>query len=269
MELAHVLKYFKGNSYHFRPVLHYFRRYWKLVVSNFCYTLGLFGHNFVFWTHPMHMTVANTYVCNQTYDMATCIAMFTNISATTLFISRLEMFFHERYADYMEAVIGGKLDNIEKSKNRMFRSMSIQMLSLVRLQFGISVVIFLLANIVLPVMGCSGMTMQIYPLMAVGYFIGFLFYSNLLFLYYFNDLTGAAVSSLIFAGGAIIGSVFSMKLTVIWYGLGFTLAAFAAYSYSYFRLRWLEKHLDDFIFCRGSIMEKGEGEKPSAMVYSR
>jgi len=181
----------------------------------------------------------------------------------------VEMHFHEHYADYMNAVIGGKLDTIEKAKNRMFRTLANQLLSLVRLQFCVTIVIFLVANIVLPVMGCSGVTMQIYPLMAVGYFMSFLYYSLMLYLYYFNDLTGAAVSSVIFALVTVIGSFAAMQLPVIWYGLGFTMASLAAFTYSYFRLRWIEKRLDRFIFCRGSIIDKGVGEKPSPLVFSR
>lgn len=269
LQMSHALKYFKNSSHRFRPVARTFKRYWKLVAANFLYTFGLFAHNFVFWTHPWRMIVVNSYVCNQPYDMATCIAMFTNISATTFFISKVEMHFHEHYADYMNAVIGGKLDTIEKAKNRMFRTLSNQLLTLVRLQFCVSIVIFLLANIFLPILGCSGITMQIYSLMAVGYFMSFLYYSLMLYLYYFNDLSGAAVSALIFAGVTVIGSFFSMQLPVIWYGLGFTVASLAAFSYSYFRLRWIEKRLDHFIFCRGSIMEKGSGKKPPSLVFSR
>lgn len=269
LQMSHALKYFKNSSHRFRPVARTFKRYWKLVAANFLYTFGLFAHNFVFWTHPWRMIIVNSYVCNQPYDMATCIAMFTNISATTFFISKVEMHFHEHYADYMNAVIGGKLDTIEKAKNRMFRTLSNQLLTLVRLQFCVSIVIFLLANIFLPILGCSGITMQIYSLMAVGYFMSFLYYSLMLYLYYFNDLSGAAISALIFAGVTVIGSFISMHLPVIWYGLGFTLASLAAFSYSYFRLRWIEKRLDHFIFCRGSIMEKGAGKKPSSLVFSR
>lgn len=269
LQMSNALKYFKNSSYRYRPVAKTFRRYWKLVAANFLYTFGLFAHNFVFWTHPWRMVIVDSYICNQPYDMATCIAMFTNISASTFFISRVEMHFHERYADYMNAVIGGKLDTIDKAKNRMFRTLSNQLLSLVRLQFCVSIVIFLLANIFLPVMGCSGLTMQIYPLMAVGYFMSFLYYSLMLYLYYFNDLTGAAMSALIFAAVSFFGSIIAMKLPVLWYGSGFTLASLAAFTYAYFRLRWIEKHLDNFIFCRGAILDKGEGPKPSALVFSR
>ena len=57
----------------------YYRIYWKLIASNFLYALGLFAHNFVFWTRPGHV-VADTFVCNQPYDMASFLAVITNIS---------------------------------------------------------------------------------------------------------------------------------------------------------------------------------------------
>ena len=79
-----------------------------MVVTNFLYILGLYVHNFVFWTTDLHMIVVKSFVCVTTYDMATCLAMFTNISASVIFISRVEMYFHDRYKAYSEAVIGGR-----------------------------------------------------------------------------------------------------------------------------------------------------------------
>ena len=58
------------------------------------------------------MILADTYVCNQPYDMATCIAMFTNLSASVIFIAYVEMHFHEKYQNYTEAVLGGWLKDI-------------------------------------------------------------------------------------------------------------------------------------------------------------
>ena len=43
------------------------------------------------------MVVRKSFVSMTTYDMATCLEMFTNISASVIFISRVEMHFHERY----------------------------------------------------------------------------------------------------------------------------------------------------------------------------
>jgi uncharacterized membrane protein len=268
LELSNVLRYFPKNSHNYREVLYYYRIYWKLIGSNFLYTLGLFAHNFVFWAQPWHLVVRNTYVCNQPYDMASCLAMFSNISASVLFISRVEMHFHERYQDYTQAVIGGKLDSIEEAKKRMFRGLSSQLFSLVHTQFIVSVIIYLIAVVTLPIMGFSGMIMEIYPQLAVGYFISYLMYSELLFLYYFDDLTGAMANGLIYAGVSLFGSIAASRLPVIWYGIGFTTASFLAFTFSYFRLRWIERNLDSHIFCRGTVLKQVSEDMPPSDVYN-
>jgi hypothetical protein len=55
----------------------------------------------------------------------------------------------------------------------------------------------------------------------------------------------------------------------MWYGLGLVLGAAAGYSIAFFRLRWMEKHLDRQVFCKGTILQRGKGDMPSAVVYSR
>ncbi|NLK74692.1 MAG: exopolysaccharide Pel transporter PelG [Clostridiales bacterium] len=268
LELANVLSYFSNNSRRYREVLHYYRLYWKLIAANFLYTLGLFIHNFVYWAQPWHLLVHDTYISNQAYDMASFLAMITNISASILFITKVEMHFHDRYKDYTEAVIGGKLDSIEKAKNRMFRGLSSQIMSLAHVQFIISVIIFLLAIIILPIIGFSGLIMEIYPQLAVGYFISFLMYSELLFLYYFDDLNGAFINGLIYTGVSLIGSIIASKLPAIWYGAGFTVASFLAFTCSYFRLRWIERNLDKHVFCRGRVLKEIRDNMPEADVYN-
>ena len=78
LENALIKRYFRKNSNRYKPVLAYFKKYWQLVVTNFLYILGLYIHNFVFWKTDMKMVVVNSFVCNQPYDMASCLAMFTN-----------------------------------------------------------------------------------------------------------------------------------------------------------------------------------------------
>ncbi len=118
--------------------------------------------------------------------MASCLAMFTNISATIIFIARVEMNFHEKNINCTrEAVIGGKGADIDNAKKRMFRQLSSELMTLARLQFIISVVVYLICVILLPGEGFSGMTLKIYPSLAVGYFILFLMYAEIIFLYYF------------------------------------------------------------------------------------
>ena len=86
------------------------------------------------------------------------------IFASVIFISRVEMYFHDRYKAYSEAVIGGRGADIAITKKRMFRTLSEELMSLARVQFIITLVIFSgLCMIFLPQFGFGGMTLRIYP----------------------------------------------------------------------------------------------------------
>ncbi|MBR6151357.1 MAG: exopolysaccharide Pel transporter PelG [Lachnospiraceae bacterium] len=269
MEMATIRRYFQRNNNSYKKVLGYFKRYWKLIAINFCYTLGLYIHNFVFWNTKLQMVVVKSFIMAPTYDVATCIAMFTNISATVIFIARIEMYFHERYKAYSEAVTGGRWMDVQNTKNRMFRQLSTELMNLVRLQFIISVVIFLLMLIFLPRFGFAGLVLQIYPSLAAGYFILFVMYSEIILLYYYNDLNGAVITSAIFCLVTFLVSIFATHLPAIWYGLGVIVGSFTGFIIAYLRLRWVERHLDEHIFCRGVLFPTKLSKKPPALVYDR
>ncbi len=269
LEFATIKRYFRGNSNRYKNVLAYFKNSWQLVAANFFYTVGLFIHNFVFWTSDMRIVVARSFVCNQPYDMATCLAMFTNISATIIFTTRVEMHFHEKYKAYSEAVIGGKAADIENAKQRMFRKLSSELMSLVRIQFIISVVAYLLCIVILPQIGFAGMIMRIYPCLAAGYFVLFLMYAEVLFLYYFKDMTGAVMTALSFCLATFLASMVALHFEEIWYGSGLLIGAFVGWTIAYMRLRWMEKHLTAFVFSQGTLVKQKKEKAPSSMVYCR
>lgn len=269
LEHALIKRYFVENSGHYKPVFSHFKRYWQLAAANFLYILGLYIHNFVFWTTDMRMTVAKSFVYNQSYDMASCLAMFTNISAAVIFTARVEMHFHGKYKLYSEAVIGGRRNDIENAKRRMFRQLTSELMTVARVQFTISVVLYLLCIVILPQKGFSGMTMMIYPSLAAGYFILCLMYASIIFLYYFNDLNGALVTAVTFCLVTFAGSVAATHLAVIWYGVGVTAGAFAGWCVAYIRLSWVERHMDAHIFCRGDLIPRAKGIKPPDKVYDR
>ena len=269
LENATIRRYFQRNSNQYRKVLFYFKKYWKLVVINSGYSLGLYVHNFVFWDSKLKMVISNTFVMAPSYDLATCLAMFTNISATVIFISRVEMHFHERYKTYSEAVTGGRWQDINNTKNRMFRQLSAELLNLVRLQFIVSVVVYLVFLVFLPRFGFAGLPLIIYPCVAAGYFILFVMYAAIIFLYYFNDLNGAMLTSLSFCLITFLISFFSRSLPEIWYGLGVVIGSVVGFIAAYGRLRWVERHLDEHIFCRGILFPVKKAKRPPSRVYKK
>ena len=220
LEWSKIHQFFPDNSEEYRRVFEYFHKYWHLILINFLYILGLFIHNFVFWGTDMAMHLVRTFVCNQPYDMATCLAMFTNISASVIFISRVEMYFHERYRAYADAVFGGRGIDIRNTKKRMFRQLGSELMTLVRLQFIVSVIVYLIFVIFLPGRGYAGLVMRIYPMVAAGYFVLFLMYAEIIFLYYFEDLNGALITAVCFCMGTFLFSLIAVNLSHIFYGTG-------------------------------------------------
>lgn len=269
LEFALLKRYFLKQSRTFWPVFRYMGQNWKLILANFLYILGLYTHNFVFWTTDINKTVVNTFVSADPYDMASFLALITSISTSIIFIVRVEMYFHGRYRDYSEAVIGGRGRDIKKAQVRMFRQLSGELVELVRVQFIISVVVFLVFLVFLPQFGFSGLIMQIYPCLAAGYFAMFMMYAAIIFMYYFNDLTGALMTSFLFWLATLTGSIAATYLPTIWYGIGLMFGALVAWTYVYFRLRWVERNLDVHIFCKGRLIAATKGRMPSAKVYDR
>lgn len=179
------------------------------------------------------------------------------------------MYFHDRYKAYSEAVIGGRGSDIAITKKRMFRTLSEELMSLARVQFIITLVIFLFCMILLPQIGFGGMTMRIYPCLAAGYFILFLMYAEIIFLYYFNDMKGCVLTALVFCLVTMAGSLIASEGSEIWYGAGVVAGSFAGWTMAYSRLRWMEKHLDIHIFCNGHLLKKKKGDCPSPKVFDR
>lgn len=269
LEFGLLKGYFVQNSRNYKAVLSYFGKYWKLIVANFAYTLGLYVHNFVFWTSDLRIIVVKSFYMCEPYDMATYIALLTNISSTVILITNLEMRFHDRYKDYSEAVIGGKLNDIVRAQNRMFRQLMSEVMGLVRTQFIITIVLFLACIVILPLVGFSGLIMQIYPVLAAAYFVIFLLYGSIVFLYYFNDLTGAVLVGGSFCILNLILSVYCKPFVPALFGLGCFIAACVSWTIGFFRLRWVEKNIDRHIFCTGNIMKRGNGTKPTQVVYKK
>ena len=157
--------------------------------------------------------------------------------------------------------------DIRNAQKRMFRQLAAELMNLVRIQFIISICIFLICVVMLPQYGFSGLVMQIYPFLAAGYFILFLMYSAIIFLHYYNDLAGALITSIVFVVVTLGVSLYAASLSETWYGIGVVAGSLLAWGVAYFRLRWVERHLDEHIFCRGTLIEYASGDKLSSKVY--
>ena len=268
LEYALVRSMYTGNSRKYGKVLRYIKQNRVLIVSNLLYTLGLFVHNFVYWTGSLSVTVAGCYVYAPTYDKASCIAMYTNIMASVLFVMQVQAHFTERFKAYSAAVRTGRMVDIDIAKSRMFRMMNYIITSVVKLQFITSVGLFLLFMVVLPGMGFYGLSLDIYPCLAAGYFVVYMMYALLMFLNYYEDTRGALYTSLTFFTLTLLGSIGTMLfLPYAWQGLGLFLGGLGSWAVAFFRINWVRKHFNALVFCRGELIAQKQEPLPSNQAY--
>ncbi len=269
LEFSYMKKYFFENSRKYSDSLSYFRLHKHIWSSHFFYVLGLYIHNFVFWFHPSRLLVAKSYISMQSYDMASFLAMFTNISTLILFTVMVETKFHSKYQRYNEAVIGKTWSEIEMHKNYMFKLLVQQLSYIVSIQFIITGIIYLIAMFVFPRIGFSGSILLIYPSLVAAFMPIYLMYSNTIFMAYFDDNKGANLTSIIFFLAVLVGSLVSLNFKIEYYGMGAFFGAFVGWTFSFFRLQWLEHNFDQHIFGRVNLIQKQKGLEPSRLVYRR
>jgi len=269
LQLAYIRYFFPEGNGSYGKCLSYFKYNKLLFWGTALYTLGIYVHNFVFWQVEGSLFIAETFRSYQPYDMAACLAVFTSISATVIFTVMSETKFHDIYQKYNEAVIGATLEDIELAKKNMFYLLIQQIGYVVRVQLIISVILFLIFIIFLPDLGFGGLEMIIYPSLAAAYFCVFVMYGNIIFLHYFNDAPGVFFTGLVFFGGTLVGSLISRTFEPQFYGMGALAGALIGWTFSYFRIRYLEKHFDYHIMCKMHIIKTKHAKRPSSVVYRK
>jgi uncharacterized membrane protein len=257
--------FFKENSRNYREVFVYFKIHWRLLLSNLFYTFGLYCHNFVFWTTGLRVVIVKSFVSAPVYDMATCIAMFLNISTSVIFIVAVETNFHDAYQEFCQAIVGGTGEDIYYAKREMFRAIKNGLVFTIQLQLIFTISLFFIALFTLPFLSITGLITSILPSLPVGYVLLFIMYDMIIFIYYFNVYNKAVITSALFLGVTLVGSIFSSMLTPAFYGLGVLLGSLAGFLYAFFAIRKIEKKLEYYTYCKGKIadviVDKEYGQK--------
>lgn len=277
MLMSRIRRNFKAHNRNTREVLRYFKKCWKLLLSSFFYTLGLYSHNFIFWFFSSYQVlVAKVFLSAPTYDMVTYLAMLSNISILVIFVVNVETKFHTAYKTYCESVIGASGKDILRAKQKMIEVLRKEFLYIVQLQIIINICVFVLVIAFASDLGITGRILTMYPVMSMAYMLIYLVQCMMIFQYYLDDGGGAVLVSLIFVLGSTVGSLVSVHFAPVFAGCGVLFGVFLSFTFAFFRIRYMLIHLDEHIYCRGNIvnMQKRKGfgrkkeEKRKVVVYS-
>lgn len=238
-----------------------------LILSNVLYVLGIYIHNFVFWfCSDFSVTVSNVFLSAPSYDMATYLAMLSNISIQVVFVVNVETKFHTAYKIYCESVIGAAGKDIRRAKRNLIETLRRETLYIIQLQAIINILVYLGAIAVLPRLGIGGLVLSMYPVLSMAYMVIYLVQCFMVYLYYLKDARGAAAVAVAFFVGNFIGSLVAVGLPPIQAGLGAAFGALCAFTAAFFRVRYILIHLDEHIFGQGTVTPRIRSRKARSVI---
>jgi uncharacterized membrane protein len=231
-----LCKYFNIRSNRYFKFLSYAKKYPELMIIGTCISVGMYFHMIWMWYSPFGVIVGGQlYRSMPLYDIPALFAFMTTFFATINFSAQVEVNFYPFYRSYFDLLNGGgtirQIDAAERSlTSTMWRELSY--LTLKQLIFSI-LVIALGAQLLdaLGIVYLDNVSEGVFQTLCIGYGLYAVGNSVMLMLLYFSDYTDAAISTIVFAVGSVIGTIiFDDSFAVI--GVGFTIGAALFYIFS-------------------------------------
>jgi polysaccharide biosynthesis protein PelG len=131
-------------------------------------TLGLYVHNFLFWTGELGVRIAGTYIYAPTYDLPTFYAFLSIMPSMIVFVVSIETSFYDKYKAYYTLITGkGNLTDIENAKKDMTRKLWSEIRNIMEIQLFFTLVFITAGYYLLPRFGLSQLSVDIFNLFAI------------------------------------------------------------------------------------------------------
>ncbi len=231
--------------------LGYFKKFPKLAITGFCYLLGFYISNIIYWNLAEDISVTiGIFKIAPNYDMAFFLAILVNLSAMVVFEVKTETVFYEKYITYLSAIDKGSYDRLEKERITMQNVINLQLFFVYEVQLIITIILICLINIFHPYLGISSQVLNMFILLGMGVYCLLCMYFTIIFLYYFEDHTASAITSLVFLAVLVIGSLICCDMGTAYYPLPVLAGGIAGWITGFVLLRKRIKNLNSYLFCR-------------------
>lgn len=219
--------------------------YPHMILIGFLYYLGMYGHIFVHWIGNDAINVKGTFIYNPIYDVPVFYAFLTILPLTVLFVVKIETTFYEKYKKYYLMVAGhGSIKDIKNSKDEMMLSLNSEIKFAMEFQLFISFAAILVGIRMLPKLGLSMVSVDIFVILVFGCYCFAIMYLIVLILLYFEDRAGVMSICFIFSSTSIVFSIIAKVNGERSWGYGFFYASFLTLAIALIRLNSFLKDLE-------------------------
>ncbi|WP_432666254.1 exopolysaccharide Pel transporter PelG [Wukongibacter baidiensis] len=257
-----VQQYFREKSTLYFNYIKYFNKYRLIFFTNVFYTLGLYMHNFVFWslTQVNHI-VESTYVYAPSYDIPAFYAFLSIMPTMVIFVVKVETAFYEKYRNYFYLVNNGACyEDLEVAKKEMIKIIYRELIYIMEIQLFFSIGFIILGIKLLPFVGFTANMIDMFNILILGYYCTIIMFVVMTILLYYDNKKDACLVAAHFMITSALFTIVTVYLGEVYYGLGFFMSGLLSLIYSIVMLRRYLKNIEYYVFCiQVSWEEKDEG----------
>ena len=235
----------KGRYFAF---LSYFRKYPKLTLAGFAYTLGLYTPTIIYWTFSPMGEWVNIFHTFGVYDISLFMAIVANMPSLVIFVVKVETSFYDKYTGYVSALNNGTYEMIQKERGVMVRTLRHQLFFVYEIQLIITIVLICLAAVFFPYLNNSQQILQYFIILSLGVYTVFCMYFTIVVFYYFSDYKGACISAVSFLIVTAIGAATAVFFNNF-YPVPLLISGLCGWIIAYVLLRRRMENLDSFLMC--------------------
>ncbi|NLK72735.1 MAG: exopolysaccharide Pel transporter PelG [Clostridiales bacterium] len=262
MLISEVQNYYNQKSTYYFDFIRYFAEQKVLFLINTLYMGGLYVHSFIFWRLPsINVIISDTYIYAPSYDIPAFYALYSIFPTLVIFIVRFETSFFEKYKNYFYLVNNNACyEDMQLAKKEMQKILTKELLYIMEIQLFVTIGTIIYGLKVLPYFGFTYEMVNLFNIMALGYYCVIIMYVIMTILLYFNSQIKALSIVLVFFTSNFILTFISTFLESSFYGLGFFLSGLISLVFAIIMLVNYYKNLEYYIFCTQVALQP---KKPS------
>lgn len=247
--LASLLRefdFYKPIDFNF---LHYFRKYPELCILGCAINLGVWIDKFLFWFSPFGTQIQGFFHTCPVYDSAFFLAYLTIVPALSIFLVQVETSFYHKYRDYYALIMRkASLPRIESAKENIIADLKDSMISLLKVQGFISIILLIGAMKVVQIARLQWAQLIIFKIGLLSAFLLIFFQLLLIIMLYFEFRKEALWLTVLFIAVNICATLLTIQFGFRSFGYGFFSACFVSLFVGYFIFNRKLDHLEFLTF---------------------
>jgi uncharacterized membrane protein len=242
------------NNFEF---MRYFGKYPQLAIAAFLYNFGFWIDKIFMWYSPKGSEIAGAFRYYYPYDSSTFLAIFTIIPAMATFFLDSETDFYEVLRKYVYSILyKGNYQEIDNQKKNLEVLVKTKIFGLIKVQFVVTLIAFLLAPDILSFMGYNPKELVvIFRICLLASFFQVILLIMTVLFWYLELLDDSFYSVLLFAFLNFSINYYLMFFTSATPGIGWLISAFISVVFAVGILMVRIKDLNYVVFANNPILE--------------